>query len=505
MKSRFSVYLIIGMLSLAGVAAGWSATKEKGKGKGKEKPATSAEVRKMQSDAQKEIDNTRRLISDNEAQVKKNLDALGVLESEMADSRERLKRAEHTADSLQNQIAQLESEIADSEARLELMRREYLKAIKKMRVKGKQHSPMAFIFSSKNFYEAERRMRYLGEFADWRSNQSAEIMKEIALLAERRDALAQARSKHSKALSDSRAEQKNLEDKSEAQQQIVAQLRRDGDALRSHLAQKQAEANALGSRVAQLIADEQRRDDEARAAREKAKKETPKKENPKKEVAPKETPKKEEAPKKDKVKKETSKKEVPKKENPKKDNKKKEKEDSDTSYAEARKRKPKDAKDTPKVDETPKKENPPAVTPPPSPASGFEGQRGALPHPVAGVWKVVGRFGRHALPQMPDVTYDNPGIDVEVAKGADVKAVYQGKVSGVYVLPGYGTVVIVNHGGYYTVYGNLANASVRVGDSVKQGTLVGKAAISDSNPNSGLLHFEVWKNRDKLDPLGWIK
>ena len=106
---------------------------------------------------------------------------------------------------------------------------------------------------------------------------------------------------------------------------------------------------------------------------------------------------------------------------------------------------------------------------------------------------------------MPNVTYDNPGIDAEVAPGATAQAVYGGKVSGVYVVDGYSTVVIVNHGGYYTVYGNIASPSVSVGESVRQGQGLGRLATDSGDPSHSTIHFEVWRNRDKMDPLGWIR
>lgn len=106
---------------------------------------------------------------------------------------------------------------------------------------------------------------------------------------------------------------------------------------------------------------------------------------------------------------------------------------------------------------------------------------------------------------MADVVFDNPGIDAEVASGASALAVYQGKVSGVYMLPGYSTVVIINHDGYYTVYGNLSSASVKVGDTVKQGQALGRLAPDEDDPSHSSIHFEVWKNRDKQDPLSWIR
>lgn len=131
--------------------------------------------------------------------------------------------------------------------------------------------------------------------------------------------------------------------------------------------------------------------------------------------------------------------------------------------------------------------------------------KGRLPRPVAGEFRVVSQFGRQSLPDMPDVVYDNPGIDAEVAKGSSALAVYPGKVSAVYVVPGFSTVVILSHNGYYTVYGNIASPSVKMGDNVKQGQGLGRLAEDADNPSKSSIHFEVWRKRDKLNPLSWIR
>lgn len=103
------------------------------------------------------------------------------------------------------------------------------------------------------------------------------------------------------------------------------------------------------------------------------------------------------------------------------------------------------------------------------------------------------------------MVYDNPGIDAEVSAGASALAVFSGKVSGVYMLPGYNTVVIVNHGNYYTVYGNIASPAVKVGQQVKAGQGLGSLAPDEDDRSRSSIHFEVWRNREKLNPLDWIR
>ena len=135
----------------------------------------------------------------------------------------------------------------------------------------------------------------------------------------------------------------------------------------------------------------------------------------------------------------------------------------------------------------------------------FAAMKGSLPRPVSGAFKVTSRFGRQSLPDLPDIVYDNPGIDAEVSSGSSAAAVFGGKVSGVYMIPGYNTVVIVNHGNYYTVYGNISSPAVKVGDAVKAGQNLGALAPDEDNSSKSSIHFEVWRNREKLNPLEWIK
>jgi septal ring factor EnvC (AmiA/AmiB activator) len=118
---------------------------------------------------------------------------------------------------------------------------------------------------------------------------------------------------------------------------------------------------------------------------------------------------------------------------------------------------------------------------------------------------VVNAFGKHPLPDLPDVMYDNPGIDAVVGKGEQAKAVYAGTVSGVYSINGFGTVVLINHGEYFTVYGHIASASVSKGQEVKQGQSLGTLFSDPDDGGRTTIHFEVWKGRTKLNPQEWIR
>lgn len=492
---------------------------KKNTGKSKNSKETSSDVRKRHEAAMRDIKLTQEQIKANDAAVRKGLNELGKLETEIGDSKKKVAMAAAQVNALEKQIGGLQKNIADNEAKLEKLRREYLKAVKNIRSKKKSNSNLAFIFSSGSFSQAMRRMRYLRQFSEWRERQTGEIGKHVDALKKETQQLAQSKVMHDRALGTRLAAQRQLETQYSKQDMIVTDLKKNGSALKSHLAAKQKEANALNSRIAALIAEEQRKAETERQAREDAerrRKEQRQEQLAREEAARERAVKEEKSPEKETViadnssKKKAAEPARKRKEKPRKDNvaaeKKKTEKQTDRkvgteqskNYADARKRRPRGSGS--------------AAAPAPSAsqnrsqgAGGFEKMRGSLPRPVSGSFKVTSRFGRHSLPDLPDVMYDNPGIDAEVAAGAVAQAVYGGKVSGVYMIPGFSTVVIVSHGNYYTVYGNLSGASVKVGDVVKQGQGLGRIAAGEDDPGKGSIHFEVWRNREKLDPLGWIR
>lgn len=485
-------------------------------------PESKAELQRRQQAAQAEIAETRRKIQENDRQVSRNLAELGKLQGDIETAKKQVAATRNQVTTLQNRIGTLEGKIAQGDKEVARMRGEYLKAVKAVRKRKGSNSTLAYIFSSKSFGEARRRMRYLREFSEWRKKQTDEIQNELNVLNRERAALAQSRDMYDKALAKNVTAQKQLETQYGKQDAIVVQLKANGSALKTHLAQKQQEANALKGRVAALIAAEQRaaeqreaerlaaerkaaeqraaeqRAAEQRAAEERAARDrelamTPK---PGKAEEAKEPAK--EKPKETKAK--EQRKRRPKQPKQEKTEPQKNASNSGREYADARNRRPRSDASVPSGSSSAS-----ASGSKPTGGSNFASMRGSLPRPVGGAFNITSRFGPHSLPDLPDVVYDNPGIDAEVARGATAQAVYAGKVSGVYMIPGFSTVVIVNHGGYYTVYGNLASASVKVGDVVKQGSAVGRVADSEDSPGHGQIHFEVWKNRDKQDPLAWIR
>jgi len=138
-------------------------------------------------------------------------------------------------------------------------------------------------------------------------------------------------------------------------------------------------------------------------------------------------------------------------------------------------------------------------------SSTFADNKGKLPFPLKGNYKIVGYFGVHQHKELSKIITNNNGIDIETTPRNEAKAVFDGVVSRIFTLPGYNNSIIIRHGNYLTLYSNLEQVYVKQGDTVKTGQTVGKIYTDIEKGNSTLLHFEVWKEQTKLDPLSWIK
>ena len=133
---------------------------------------------------------------------------------------------------------------------------------------------------------------------------------------------------------------------------------------------------------------------------------------------------------------------------------------------------------------------------------GFLQNKGQLPWPVA-KGTITSYFGKQPHPSIKTIMIANNGIDIQTAANAEVTSVHKGKVVGTQFIPGYDYMIIIQHGSYYTVYSHLAEVFLSKGESVKKGQSIGKAALK-SNTNKSQVHFEIWKEKTRLNPTDWI-
>ena len=134
-------------------------------------------------------------------------------------------------------------------------------------------------------------------------------------------------------------------------------------------------------------------------------------------------------------------------------------------------------------------------------AEDFVKNKGKLPWPAEG--PVVGRFGKQYHPVYKNLELPpNNGIDIAVSKGTEVKAVFKGVVSQVFVMPGYNQCVLISHGNYFTFYCKLKSVNVKAGEKVDTGEAIGK---TDTINGESQLHFEVWQGTKPQNPSNWLR
>ena len=138
-------------------------------------------------------------------------------------------------------------------------------------------------------------------------------------------------------------------------------------------------------------------------------------------------------------------------------------------------------------------------------ASSFAQNKGRLPAPIRGSYSILRTFGVHQHSEHNRVQVNSSGVDFGVNGDSRAYAVFSGVVSRVFVIPGYGTAVILRHGNYLTVYANLSSVAVSTGSRVSTGQPIGSVGASPDGSSGRLLHFQLWHERTKLNPLAWIK
>ena len=134
-------------------------------------------------------------------------------------------------------------------------------------------------------------------------------------------------------------------------------------------------------------------------------------------------------------------------------------------------------------------------------SNSFAANKGRLPWPVEGT--VIESYGQHYHPVYKNVKLPfNNGVTLAVARGAQAHAVFDGTVAQVVVIPGYNQCVLVQHGSYFTFYCKLKSVTVKAGEQVKTGQVLGTV---DTLSGEDQFHFQLWQERTPQNPENWLR
>lgn len=307
--------------------------------------------------------------------------------------------------------------------------------------------PMLYVLSANSINEAYRRWVFLRKYDKYRTLQAEAIQFTRSMLTRKTLQIEESRLEKNNLLVEESENKSAITQEVAEQNQSLLDLKTDEQRLRADLDEKKKAAIALDQAIEEIIREEVRKAAEARAERERrARERAERAKSEKTETA------------------ETSK---------------------------ARKRR-----------EEREAENDEKVTADDATSRAFIEQKGKLDWPVTSGF-IARHFGNVSHPVYKEIKIQNNGIDIRTDVDASVSAVYTGDVVGVTFVPGHDYTVIVQHGSFYTVYANLAKASVSKGDKITEGQTLGRVSM---NPISGAseLHFEVWMHKERLDPERWI-
>ena len=113
-------------------------------------------------------------------------------------------------------------------------------------------------------------------------------------------------------------------------------------------------------------------------------------------------------------------------------------------------------------------------------------------------------FGEVNHKNLPGIKIINNGVEIGVEKNATIRSIFNGVVTKIIIMPNGLKAVIIRHGEYLSVYSNLVDTYIQVGQKVITKQPIG-VVFTKKEDNSGVLDFQIWKGLEKINPMNWLK
>jgi len=418
--------------------------------------AVFAQTKKELEDKRKkiirDIQSTERMIKKTSQTREATYDRYVALKNQIESRENLIKTIDAELAAAERSIARNNEVVASLSQDITRMQEEYGNTLRAAYRRKSLSNPLLYIFSAENLNQAYLRWLFLRKYDRFRKQQAEAIAFTRNMLARRSQELEQTRIEKENLLLSLQGQKATLTNESAEKNQLLQFLEKDEGRLKQDLQKKQTAHEQLNQTIERVIQEEVRKQvEQSRRI---------------KPTAPPPAP----APPQ-----------------------------------------PKPAADIPKSTSPAEKASPPPK-PVEEPADNadndnisiaFRQGRGRLPWPVEGGFIARG-FGRQKHPTLKNIEITNNGIDIRTDESAAVRVIHMGMVAGVQFIPGHDYTVIVRHGNYYTVYSNLGETSVNKGDAVRTKQSIGRVS---TNPITGTseLHFELWHEKERLNPAVWIK
>lgn len=517
-----------------------AASSKKAKATKKKAPVyTNASIRGLQgqrSQIQKKIKEQEQALKKNQADVKQRLNTLITLNTQIDERQKNIDGIQKDINNINGNIDILNAQLKTLEQQLADRKTKYIQSMRYLAKHRNVQDKLMFIFSAKSFTQMYRRLRFVREYADFQKAQGEMVMAKQAQVDGKQTQLKQVKGEKNNLLYKGKKEKEALEGQQEEQKKVVASLQNQQKTIQKVIAEQRQKDAVLNAQIDKLVAievakararaaEEARRKAAAKAeaqrkaaeiARKKAEAEAEARENARRiaEAKAHEAKLKAEAVAAAQAAEQARKAQQTADETKKKQaalaaaqaaQMKREAAEQAAREAEAqrvaaeKKAKVEASRQRQEIAEAQKEaESSERLSSMDRMISGgFEANRGRLPMPITGAYKVVSHFGQYNVSGLKGVTLDNKGINIQGNPGCSARAIYDGEVSAVFGYAG-SMVVMLRHGTFISVYANLKSVSVSRGQKVKPRQVLG--AVGTDN----ILQFQLRKETSKLNPEVWL-
>lgn len=406
-----------------------------------------------------EIELANRILAETQKDRKASLGNIETVQQKIKLRSRLIRTLDREIELLEEQEAELNQSIDTLSAEVERQKEAYAEMIRQANRSKDRTNRLMFILSARDFNQAVRRLEYLKQISAARKRQIEEIQRNQVDLSDKANDLRIQKVRKEALRGQLNREKQRLSDERLNQEEAIAEYQSMEQELADKLEKKQAEAQKVEREIQRIIAAEIKR---AKAAAERNQLE-------------------QEAMKWGLVR----------------------GRDFSSNSSNQKLRELIAARKKAAEDETETVTDSYELTPEARQlAANFAANQKRLPWPVQrGL--VVSEFGPQRHPVVKSVIIENKGIDIATERGSQVRAIFKGKVSSVILMPDGYRAIIINHGEYFTVYQNLTAVKVTSGQEVDKGQVLGEIAVNPVSSESRL-HFEIWKNNEVMNPLGWL-
>ncbi len=218
-----------------------------------------SELERLKRAAQEKIAETSRMLTETGKNVMSSLNALNLLNDEIAMRRGLIKTINNEITLIEEESKSLSKEISELERELELKKKKYGEAMRSIYSKRSGIDEVVFVLSAQTFSQTWSRMRYLKEYSDWRKRQAHEISLKQASLVDKKASLEKKRVEKEKVAAERKNETEELRGQEKKQQTLVANLQKKKKELEKELKTQQATAKNLDNQIQKLIEEEARK------------------------------------------------------------------------------------------------------------------------------------------------------------------------------------------------------------------------------------------------------